>query len=117
MRKLYYLLLLSFLFASCNQNTVKSKLVGTWSLDGVEGHKLDKGEKETKIVFKEDNTVEQKRGKKSKAGKWKLSNDNKSVILDMAQGRDETLNIVVLDQNNFVFTADKGKEKITFIRE
>ena len=106
-----WLFLLVFTMAACGGG-VKGKLVGIWQFEkpmssGKNSKDKEKSVKAT-LEFRKDGTFVQSAGGKSRNGKWEVTSGNKSVIIRPEKGTSETMEIVKIEKDIFIF-KDAGK--------
>ena len=110
MKKLLFVFaIISIVFVSCG-----NPAVGTWQLDSVSGEELTASEKEAIFTIFEDGTYEQKRGSRTKKGKWSLSEDDKTLTTIDENGKSESYSNFECDGG--VLSFFERDNKISFKR-
>ena len=109
MKRFAYLLMIMMLFSlvACKKD-MKSKIVGTWQLDSVEGEELTDSEKTATMTFAKDGSCERSRGDKSEKGTWELDKEGK-VITTKFDGEEEKMNDVTVEKEMMSFKIKDQK--------
>jgi hypothetical protein len=115
---MYFGLIISFIIVAGCGKSVKDKVTGTWKLKSVEGQTLSKEElASATITFNSDGKLAATAGTEKMEGTWELAKDDKSLTIAMKGSADKQVwNIQSITDNEFVYTQENEKNKITLMK-
>lgn len=116
-KKLLFLGLISILsMSSCSEETNKTEepsIVGSWMIETVDGEELPEAEKMAYMILTQDGNVEQGTdgvcelgGDNTIKGKWKLTNDDKTLVIENEDGTTSTYTEVKYSENDLSIMHD-----------
>jgi len=102
MKKLICLLaIIAIGFTSCHS---ANPIIGTWQLESILGEELTDSEKEATFTMNKDGSFERKRGGKVKNGKWKLSDNSKTLTITQEDGDVEIFSNFNINKGKMTFS-------------